>query len=594
MEKDIFNYPLDAEYILRKKKSIKRELLKNENLIEKKIAILGGSTTAEIKNILEIFLLNEGIKPLFYESEYNKYYEDALFSQELEEFAPEIIYIHTNYKNIQNFPNINNLKEEVDNLLEDEYQKYLNIWKALKEKFNCIIIQNNFDYPRNRIMGNYDRVSFNGRLNYIDRLNMKFIEYAQNNNNFYINDINYLSSQIGLDNWEDNSLWYGYKYAISYDAIPKLCKNITNIIKAIYGKNKKSIVLDLDNTLWGGIIGDDGINGIKIGTETAIGEAYTGFQKYIKSIKELGITLAIASKNEDNIAREGLNLEDMILKEKEFFTIKANWEPKSINIENIAKEINIGLDSIVFLDDNPAEREIVRDSLKVVEVPEIGNDVLKYIDYIDRNGYFEILNLSKEDLERNKYYEANKEREREKSSFNNYEEFLKSLKMKADIDFAKLLYLDRIAQLTNKTNQFNLTTKRYTLSEIEEISKSDNKVIFYGRLQDKFGDNGLISIVIGDIKEKELHIELWLMSCRVLKRDMEKAMFDFLIKYCKEKNIKKIFGYYFKTTKNNMVKDFYKELGFKNELLEEEKSIWSLDVDDISEETNKVIEIGEY
>lgn len=589
-----FEYPLNTEYILRKKKSLKRELLKKENLIEKRIAILGGSTTSEIKNILELFLLNEGIAPIFYESEYNKYYEDALFNEELERFNPEIVYIHTNYRNIQHFPTINSSKVEVDNLLEEEYEKYLTIWKALKEKFNCVIIQNNFDYPKNRIMGNYDRVSFNGRINYIDRLNMKLSEYAQGNIGFYINDINYLSAQIGLDNWEDNSLWYGYKYAISYEAIPKLCKNITNIVKAIYGKNKKCMVLDLDNTLWGGIIGDDGINGIKIGTETAIGEAYTEFQKYIKSIKELGITLAIASKNEDNIAREGLNLEDMILKEKDFFSIKANWEPKSINIENIAKEINIGLDSIIFLDDNPAEREIVRDSLKIVEVPEIGNDVLNYINHIDRNGYFEILNLSKEDLERNKYYEANKEREKEKSSFTNYEEFLKSLKMRADIDFAKPLYLDRIAQLTNKTNQFNLTTKRYTLAEIEEISNSNNKIIFYGRLQDKFGDNGLISIVIGDIKGKELHVELWLMSCRVLKRDMEKAMFDFLIKCCKANNIEKVYGYYFKTAKNNMVKDFYKELGFKNEVLEDEKSIWSLNICDVFEEKNKVIEIGEY
>lgn len=591
---NIFEYPLQTEYILRKKKSIKRKLLEKDNFIEKKVAILGGSTTSEIKNILELFLLNEGIKPVFYESEYNKFYEDALFGEELKEFNPELIYIHTNYRNIQIFPKIENSNEEVNELLEDIYSKFLSVWTSLKNKFNCVIIQNNFDYPKNRIMGNYDRISQNGRINFINKLNMKFTEYAQNNKNFYINDINYLSAQIGLNKWEDNSLWYGYKYAVSYDAIPELCKNISNIIKAIYGKNKKCIVLDLDNTLWGGIIGDDGINGIKIGTETAIGEAYTGFQEYIKTIKGLGVTLAIASKNEDNIAKEGLNLEDMRLKEKDFFTIKANWDPKSINIEKIAKEINIGLDSIVFLDDNPAEREIVKESLKVVSVPDMGNDVLNYIEYIDRNGYFEVISLSKEDLERNKYYEANKEREKEKSSFANYEDFLKSLKMKADIDFAKPLYFERIAQLTNKTNQFNLTTKRYSLAEIENIASSKDEVIFYGRLQDKFGDNGLISIVIGKKEEKIIHIDLWLMSCRVLKRNMEEAMFDFLIKYCKENNIEKIYGYYYKTSKNNIVKDFYKNLGFTNELLEAEKSIWSLEVNSMIENKNKVIEIGEY
>ncbi|ETT12269.1 NLI interacting factor-like phosphatase [Fusobacterium sp. CM21] len=592
--KKIFEYPLDYEYILRKRKSIKKSLLENKSFIEKKIAILGGSTTSEIKNVLELFLLNENIKPIFFESEYNKFYEDALFSKELENFFPEIVYIHTNYHNITFFPSIENTEDEVKDLLEKEYDKFKLIWKSLEEKFNCIVIQNNFDFPKERIMGNYDRISNNGRINFIDSLNRKFIEYAKNNNKFYINDINYLSAQIGLEKWENSLLWYSYKYAISYEAIPRLCKSISNIIKAIYGKNKKCIVLDLDNTLWGGVIGDDGLNGIKIGTETAIGEAYTGFQKYIKDIKKLGITLAIASKNEEEIAKEGLNLKEMILRENDFFSIKANWNPKTENIKDIANEINIGLDSIIFLDDNPVEREIVRKQLPEVEVPEIGNDVLKYINYIDQNGFFEIVSFSKEDLERTKYYEDNKEREKAKSYFKDYDEFLKSLEMKAEINFAKPIYFDRITQLINKTNQFNLTTKRYTLAEVENIASSKDRMLIYGRLKDKFGDNGLITIIIGSIKNNEFHIDLWLMSCRVLKREMENAMLDFLVEYCKKNSIKKIYGYYYKTPKNNMVKDFYKEMGFKNLLLNNEKSEWVLEVDEISDIKNKVIEIGEY
>ena len=443
-------------------------------------------------------------------------------------------------------------------------------------------------------MGNYDRISSNGRINFIDSLNREFIEYAKNNNKFYINDINYLSAQIGLEKWEDSLLWYSYKYAISYEAIPRLCKNVSNIIKAIYGKNKKCIVLDLDNTLWGGVIGDDGLNGIKVGTETAIGEAYTRFQKYIKDIKKLGITLAIASKNEEKIVKEGLNLKEMILKENDFFSIKANWNPKTESIKEIASEINIGLDSIIFLDDNPVEREMVKKQLPEVEVPNIGNDILEYIKHIDQNGFFEIVSFSKEDLERTKYYEDNKERENAKSHFKNYNEFLKSLEMKAEISFAKPIYLDRITQLINKTNQFNLTTKRYTLAEIETIASSKDKVIIYGRLKDKFGDNGLITIVIGSIVGDELHIDLWLMSCRVLKREMESAVLDFLIEYCKKNSIKKIYGYYYKTSKNNMVKDFYKEMGFNTILLEDEKSEWILEINKISDKRNKVIEIGEY
>ena len=218
----------------------------------------------------------------------------------------------------------------------------------------------------------------------------------------------------------------------------------------------------------------------------------------------------------------------------------------------------------------------------------------KLVNFFKKNGFFEIVSFSKEDLERTKYYEDNKEREKAKSYFKDYDEFLKSLEMKAEINFAKPIYFDRITQLINKTNQFNLTTKRYTLAEVENIASSKDRMLIYGRLKDKFGDNGLITIIIGSIKNNEFHIDLWLMSCRVLKREMENAMLDFLVEYCKKNSIKKIYGYYYKTPKNNMVKDFYKEMGFKNLLLNNEKSEWVLEVDEISDIKNKVIEIGEY
>jgi FkbH-like protein len=389
-------------------------------------------------------------------------------------------------------------------------------------------------------------------------------------------------------------MWYGYKYSLSFEAITYLCKNIINIIKSIFGKNKKCIILDLDNTLWGGVIGDDGINNIAIGTETAIGEAYTEFQKYIKELRNIGITLAIASKNEEDIAKKGLNLSDMILKEKDFYSIKTNWNPKYENIDEITQEINIGRDSIIFLDDNPTEREIVKVNLPEISVPEIGDNIINYIDYIDKNGYFEITKLSKEDIERNESYQSNKKRDEEKKKFDSYEDFLLSLSMIADINFIKPIYNDRIAQLTNKTNQFNLTTKRYSLSDIEQMIKSNDNIIIYGRLKDKFGDNGLISIIIGKRIDKDLHIDLWLMSCRVLKRDMEKAMLDFLIDFCNKNKIDSIYGYYYKTSKNKIVRDHYLNLCF--ECLEEsdESSKWVLNTNNIKEKANKVIKIGEY
>ncbi|MGL4393576.1 MAG: HAD-IIIC family phosphatase [Fusobacteriaceae bacterium] len=590
----IFDYPVDSDFILRKKKSIKRKLLEKNNFLEKRIAILGGTTTNEIRDILDIFLLEDGIKVEFYESEYNKYYEDALYGDELEKFNPDIIFIHTSYRNIQNIPNILNSDEINYSLFQNEKNKLHEIWNNLYEKFNCIIIQNNFEYPKHRPHGNLERTLSGGLINFIDKLNIEIANYSKNKNNFFINDINYLSASFGLDKWHDLNVWYGYKYVLSLDAVPVFCKNLSNIIKSIYGKTKKALVLDLDNTLWGGVIGDDGVNNIKIGTETAVGESHTGFQKYIKQLKDRGIILAISSKNEENIAKEGLNLQDMILKEKDFINIKANWEPKYINIETIAKELNIGENSLVFIDDNPVERQSVEENLPDVAVPNIGENIVDYIDFIDKNGYFEITSLSKEDLKRNETYKENIERSQEEKKHGTYKDFLKSLNMVAEISKVEPIYFDRVTQLINKTNQFNLTTKRVTQSEVEKDCYSEDKMLIYGRLKDKFGDNGLISIVGGTIKEKNLHLDLWLMSCRVLKRDMERAMLDYIIDFCKEKKLEKIYGYYYRTEKNNMVANHYKDLGFENIELGENASQWVLNISNIKQKFNDFIKIEKY
>ena len=303
-------YPFDSEYIVKKKKSLKKKLLedRSKKYIETNIAILGGSTTSDIKLIMELFLLNYGIKPNFYESEYNQYWQDAMFdNRELKEFKPDIIFIHTTNRNITEYPSISDNEDIVTEKLEKEYNKFLVMWEHLKETYHCSIIQNNFEFPFYRLMGNKDATSIYGKVNFITRLNLKFAEYAELNENFYINDINYQSAQYGLDKWSEQFYWYMYKYAMSISAIPTLAYNVSNIIKAIYGKNKKGFVLDLDNTLWGGIIGDDGVENIVLGQETAEGEAYLEFQEYLKEHKQMGIILNINSKNEMETALLGLN-----------------------------------------------------------------------------------------------------------------------------------------------------------------------------------------------------------------------------------------------------------------------------------------------
>ena len=583
-------YPLGIDKILRKKKSIKKELLNKKNLVAKNIAILGGSTTSEIKNILELFLLDSEIKPNFYESEYNKFYEDALFGNDvLDKFNPDIVYIHTTNQNIIKYPELENNVDEIFTLINNEIERYKSIWSSLS-KYKCPIIQNNFDYTVNRSLGNLDFYDIHGKTYFINQLNDKFSQEARAIKHLYINDINYLSSYIGLKNWFDVSLWHQAKYALSMGSIPELAFNINKIINSIFGKSEKCLVLDLDNTCWGGVIGDDGLDGISIGVETAIAESYTSFQKYVKELKQRGVILAVCSKNDFQNAKEGFKHPDSVLKFDDFTSFKSNWDPKHQNILDIAKEVNIGVDSLVFIDDNPVERDLVSSQVPSASVPNVGNDVIHFIDHIDRNGYFEPISLLVDDINRNKYYEDNKKRSQEQSIFKSYDDFLVSLEMTAEIKSFSSIYLDRITQLTNKTNQFNLTTKRYTASEIENIVTSDEYIKIYGKLTDKYGDNGLIAISIGRINENQCHIDLWLMSCRVIKRDMEFAMLDELVRQCKEKGVLEIIGYYYQSDKNNMVFDLYEKFGFALNDTNGEDTIWRLDISNY-ENQNKFIGI---
>jgi len=561
--KEILKYPFDSSIIIRKRKAIRRELIKKNITRKLKIAILGGSTTSELINVIELFLLNQGYLVTFYESDYNKFFEDAVFDNtKLLAFSPDVIYIHTTHHNITEYPSLVASNEEVETIFQSELSKFEYIWTSL-EKYKCPIIQNNFDLPLNRSLGNLDCYNVHGKSYFLNRLNLNFSKRAQSNKSLYINDINYLSASIGLNNWHDKNLWFTAKHAVSFDAIPALGNNIVSIILAILGGSKKCLVLDLDNTLWGGVIGDDGLSGIKLGKESSLGEAYLQFQSYIKELKQRGIILAVCSKNNHEIAKEGFMHSDSILVFEDFTSFKANWDPKNLNIEKIANEINIGLNSLVFIDDSAMEREIVALQLPSVSVPNVGNNILDFIDFIERNNYFETVNISGDDLKRNAFYAENIERKKQKAVFENYQDFLFSLNMKAEIKPFSNIYIDRITQLVNKTNQFNVTTRRYKLNEIETIASKDNFISFYGKLSDKFGDNGLISVLIGEVLNRSCIIDTWLMSCRVLKRDMEFAMFHMLIKECKAKNLRNIIGIYKRTNKNDMVSSLFSDLGFK-------------------------------
>ncbi len=588
------NYPFDPSYIIKKRKSIKRKLLEDGSArIKKKIAVFGGSTTNEIINTLELFLLDAGIEPEFYESEYAQYEQDAVFpSEELLSFKPDIVFVHTTNRNIRSLPDVTDSKEIVDEKLKSEFARFENIWNSIRDKFHCPIIQNNFEMPFYRLMGNKDCSDYRGRTNFISRLNQLFYDFAEKTEGFYINDINYLSADYGLKEWSNPSFWNMYKYAMCFEAIPSLAFSVSNIIKSIFGKNKKALALDLDNTLWGGVVGDDGVDGIEIGQENGVSQSYYEFQSYIKQLKSLGIILTVCSKNDHENAIAGLNHPEGVLKPDDFIVIKANWENKDRNIAETAAELNILPESIVFVDDNPAEREIVKAQLKGVQAP-IMDSVENYITTIDRSGFFEVTSFNEDDLKRNEMYKENAMRNAQQASFADYGEYLKSLDMRATIGDFIPVYIARITQLTNKSNQFNLTTKRYTQTEMEEVWHSPNYIRLYGKLIDKFGDNGVVSVVIGEKRDNILHIDLWLMSCRVLKRDMEQAMLDTLVDRCRQSGISKIVGYYYPTKKNGMVRELYGTFGF-TKISEDENgnTVWELPIDGY-ENQNRYIKVSD-
>jgi len=587
------NFPFDGKDIIRRRLALRKQLLADGCVrVKKRIAVLGGSTTNHIVSALELFLLNFGIEPEFYLSEYNKFYEDAVFGNpELDSFDPDVIYIHTTSRNLTMLPESPaETAETVEQKLNDQFAYFKQVWDSLKQHFSCPVIQNNFELPLFRRTGSYDGWSTAGHAAFIQRMNVMLSDYARSTRGLYIHDINYLSAVCGLANWHDAEAWYLYKYAMSTNVIPDLAYSLACIIKSIYGKNHKVIDLDLDNTLWGGVIGDDGQEGIEIGQETAIGQAFSEFQSFIKGYKDYGVLLAVCSKNDEENALLGLNHPCGVLKSTDFVSIKANWEPKDRNIAETAAYLSLGLDSFVFIDDNPAECAIIEGQLPMVQTINLST-VHEAMYKLTRSGFFEVTAVSDDDMHRSEMYAANAQRAAQLRSFESYEDYLLSLDMHAVICGFEPVYIQRITQLTNKSNQFNLTTRRYNEDEIQKVSTSPDHICICGRLLDKFGDNGIVSVVIGKCRDKELDIELWLMSCRVLKRDMELAMLDELVRRAKDKGITRINGFYYKTHKNSMVAELYSSFGFTlDKKLDNGDSEWHLDIEGY-ENKNKVIKI---
>jgi len=570
-----------TDELLLKRRGIRRQLAAEEGLKPLRIAVLGGSTTNEVVDFLELYLLDSGFAPVFHQSEYGRFYEDAVLDPaELITFAPDLVYVHTSCLNVQGLPAVHNSAAEVEAALDAETCRYQQIWQAIKANTSAQIIQNNFELPPQAILGNLDAVVPGGATRFLLALNDRFARAAESDPRLLLQDVHGLSARLGLQQWFDWDRYFSYKILTTPEASLVMARSLASMVRALYGKARKVLVLDLDNTLWGGVIGDDGVDGLALGQNSAVGEAHVALQRFLLDLRRRGIILAVCSKNEDATARIPFREHpEMVLKEDHIAVFTANWSDKANNIREIAATLNIGTDSLVFLDDNPVERAQVRQVLPEVAVPELTEDPADYIGLLANAGYFEAVALSEEDLARADFYQANAERV-SLQKVGNIGEYLLSLKMVATISPFNSVGRVRIAQLINKSNQFNLTTRRYSEAEVEAIEKDPAKYSLQVRLADRFGDNGMISVIVFDIGPEEWTCDTWLMSCRVLGRRVEELVLATVAEAAKKAGAKRLVGVYLPTKKNALVVEHFAKLGFtKTADLPDGETHWVLDIE---------------
>ncbi len=427
------------------------------------------------------------------------------------------------------------------------------------------IICLNYPEIEDTVFGSYATKVTSSFTYQVRKLNMGLMELSQQYANLFICDIAGLQNKLGRDMMFAPNVYVSTEMVLSIDALPYVASRVMDIICAIKGQFKKCLILDLDNTVWGGVIGDDGLEGIQLGHGLGIGKAFTEFQMWVKKLKQRGIIICVASKNTEETAKEPFEKHpDMVLKLEDIAVFQANWETKVDNIRTIQRILNIGFDSMVFLDDNPFERNMVRENIPGITVPELPQDPGEYLEYLYSLNLFETASYSQADKDRTKQYQVEAKRVSLQKTFSNEADFLKSLDMTSVVSGFNKFNTPRVAQLSQRSNQFNLRTVRYTEADIEALGQNPDVIDLSFTLEDKFGDNGLIAVVIMKKQDEEtLFIDTWFMSCRVLKRGMENFTLNTMVEAAREKGFKRIIGEYLPTPKNKMVENHYPNLGFQ-------------------------------
>lgn len=543
-----------------------------------KLAILGSSTLAHLPAAIRVAGLRRRLWVTTYENSYGQYYQELVDpTSALHAFSPNFVLFCFDAEHLTRGVTSNLSDAEANALFERVLNQIRDCWRLAREQFGAAILQQTIINGFSELLGQNEHTFAGSPSQFVDRLNVALRSAAAEDGVSLVA----VDRQIALDGlaaWHDVSLWRRTKQDVLPTIAPRYGELVARVIAAKRGLSMKCLVLDLDNTLWGGVIGDDGLSGIVLGQGSGEGEGYLAFQKYIRDLSRRGVILAVCSKNDEQNALEPfLKHPDMILSRDDIACFRANWLDKASNIRDIAATLNIGIESLVFIDDNPAERALVRQELPMVAVPEFIEDPAHMPRLLADAGYFESLGVTIDDRQRSDQYQANIAREALRTKTDNIEAYLRGLDMELVVSPFDNIGLTRIVQLINKTNQFNLTTRRYTEEDIRIIMADRSSFGLQLRLIDRFGDNGIISIIIGKLNSTgDAVIDTWLMSCRVLGRQVEEVTLNVIAEAANALGACRLVGEYIPTKKNGMVEQHYQKLGFVPDGLSTEGRLFSL------------------
>lgn len=546
--------------LLRQGERLLKQASKNRPIPSKRtcrIALVASFNIDLLVPILRAQCFGEGIDAAFYSGAYNQVVQEIESADSrLTAFQPDVVVLATDWR----WLSLADEENDPSAAVEQRIAQLERLWSVCRSRWNAYVLQFDFEVPPDEPWGRLSMSLAGGRARLLQAINLRLWETAGHSPGVAIVDVDQTAAGYGKQRWSDPVLWEIAKQYPAAEAMPELGRSITAAVRAAYGLTMKCVALDLDGTLWGGVIGEDGLNGIQLGG-TAAGEAYISFQRYLKSISQQGILLAVCSKNNDEDARLPFRSHpDMVLKESDIACFVANWENKQDNLRTIAETINIGLDSIVFVDDNPAERARMRQKFPEVEVVDLPADPAGFIRALSAPRFFEKSSLTAEDRARTESIRQNLERGQLAAAAGNVDEYLAGLGIKVHLTSFDDSNLTRVVQLINKTNQFNVTTRRRTDAEVRTLL-SEGCYTQAMRVADRYGDSGLTGVLIAVPDDGDLRLDTWLMSCRVMGRRLEEAMFAALARYARRNNFGSILCEFIRTPKNVVVEDLFDRLG---------------------------------